>query len=108
MGLGQLQGGEAHAAGYADAAEMIEAMRGDEVAQIQGLGRVVAQNDALASALASEDWAAVAVMRAGPAYGALGYDQALASYAAAYQRATSHGGDDSDDDDDKRGKNRRR
>ncbi len=112
VGVGQLQGDEARAAGFDGPAEMMDAMRGDEVAQIQALSRVVAQDGNLSGALSSEDWAAVALMRAGPAYGALGYDQALASYASAYQRATGYGGDDDDDGDDKpkrkRSKNSRR
>ncbi|MCO4761743.1 MAG: DUF3380 domain-containing protein [Myxococcales bacterium] len=104
VGLGQVAGSEAEAAGFDDPSAMLSAMQGDEAAQLEGLVTLIGSDDALCSALGSEDWAQVAELRAGPGYGAISYDQALASYAAAYQRTAgpAHGGDDDDDEKKKR------
>jgi hypothetical protein len=98
MGLGQLSGAEASAAGYADAAAMYAAFSTDSAAQIAALGEVVAADATLQGALGSEDWCHVAALRAGPAYHAIGYDDGLAAAAAAYAEQVAHGGDDDGED----------
>ncbi len=110
IGLGQVAGAEAEAAGFADAATMFTTMQGSETAQLDGLVQVITNDADLCTALSSEDWAQVAEMRAGPGYGAISYDDALASYAAAYQRSAevAHGGDDDDDDSEDDKKKRRK
>ena len=85
---------------------MVAALRGDETAQLTALATLISQDDTLASAMCRGDWPQVAELRAGPGYGALGYDEALAAYATAYAAVTTSasvaygGGDDEDADDD--------
>ena len=100
MGVAQLSGQEAQAAGYETSIDMYAGMQSGEEAQIEGLISVIGNNEPLQSAMSSGDWRSVAELRAGPGYGALGYDDALAAYADAYRRASvSHGGGDDDEDD---------
>lgn len=101
VGVAQVSGREAEAAGHADAEAMLAAMQGDERAQIDGLLAVVAADSDLQSAMCGKQWATVAQLRAGPGFGALGYDDALAAYAEAYQRAAQKGYGGGDDDDGK-------
>ena len=110
MGVAQLSGQEAAAAGHESAAAMYAAMHDGEQAQIDGLLSVVGHDESLRSAMGEGDWRAVAELRAGPGYGALGYDDALAAYAGAYKRATVGygGGDDGDDDKPKKKKKSRK
>ncbi len=119
VGLGQVSGTEAEAAGFGSASEMMTAMNGDEAAQLEGLVALISNDTALCTALAAEDWGQVAELRAGPGYGAICYDEALASYAAAYEQSAgpAHGDDDDgagstddgrDDPDDKKKRTRRR
>ena len=99
MGLAQLAGSEAAAAGYDSALSMWQAMQGNPAAQIDGLFSVIAANSDLRGALAAENWREVAVMRAGSGYAALGYDDALAANATTYRKVSAsevHGGDDDD------------
>ena len=103
MGLGQLSGSEAHGAGFASASAMLAELSVDEGAQVRALGALAAADVALADAMRAEDWHAVATLRAGPAAGALGYDDALAAFALTYQAfATGGGGDDEADQPKKR------
>ncbi len=109
VGVGQVSGAEAEAAGFADPAAMIAEMHGNEAAQLDGLVALIQQDEPLCAALGAEDWAQVAELRAGPGYGAIAYDEALASYAEAYARAASgadhhadYGGDDDGEDDKKK------
>lgn len=97
MGVAQLAGTEAQAAGFQDAQAMMSALQTDPQAQVDGFLQVVASSEDLRGALASEDWRAVASLRAGPGYGALGYDDALAAGAAAW-KSVAHGGEDDDTD----------
>ncbi len=94
MGIGQLSGAEAQAAGYASATAMHDALAADAGAQVRALGAVAAADAALGDALRAEDWRAVADLRAGPAAGALGYDDALAGFASSYKTWAGGGGDD--------------
>ncbi len=96
MGLAQVRGAEAQAAGYASAVEMHADLDADPGAQVRALGALVAADAALGDALRAEDWRTVAGLRAGPAAGALGYDDALAAFAASYQAFASGGDDDAD------------
>jgi hypothetical protein len=103
MGVAQLSGQEAEAAGYDSAAAMYAGLQSGHEAQIDGLLAVIQSNGDLQSAMAAEDWRGVAELRAGPGYGALGYDDALAAYSDAYGRASaSYGGGDDDDDKPKK------
>lgn len=100
MGLAQLAGSEAAAAGYDSAQSMWQAMQDNPSAQIDGLFSVIAANTDLRNALAAENWREVAVMRAGTGYAALGYDDALAANATTYRQVSAdkgHGGGDDDD-----------
>ncbi|MCB9739613.1 MAG: DUF3380 domain-containing protein [Deltaproteobacteria bacterium] len=107
MGLGQLSGAEAEAAGFADASAMHAEFATDEAAQIAALGTVVAADASLQSAMQSGDWAHVAALRAGPAYHAIGYDEGLAAAASVYSEAYGHGGGDDDADEPKKKRKRR-
>lgn len=93
-GLAQIAGSEATAAGFADAAAMLASFGADEASQIDALARVTAADPALQAGMQRQDWDAVAALRAGPAWLALGYHDALALGAAAW--AARHGGDDDD------------
>lgn len=100
MGVGQVSGTEAKSAGYASAEAMHAALTADPAAQIRALAEVVAASAPLTDALAAEDWRTVAALRAGPAAGALGYEDALAAFASSYKpfaagsQAGVGGGDD--------------
>jgi hypothetical protein len=106
MGLGQVAGTEATAAGFADAAAMYTALRDSPAAQLEALTRVIAADDAVVQAACDGAWDELAAARAGPAFAALGYDDALAAFSDAWQRATDavpagiKPGDDDDDDGD--------
>lgn len=100
-GLGQVSGAEAEAAGYESAEQMLAAMQGSPQAQIDGLFNVIAADADLHQALGAADWQRVAELRAGPGYGALGYDDALAAFASAYRQVSGKGYGGGDDDDDK-------
>lgn len=103
MGVAQLSGQEAEAAGFDSAASMYVALQSGHEAQIDGLLSVIQNSSDLQTAMVSSDWRAVAELRAGPGYGALGYDDALNAYANAYSRASaSYGGGDDDDDKPKK------
>jgi hypothetical protein len=106
MGVAQLAGTEAHAAGFADAQAMLSALQANPQAQVDSFFQVVATSEDLRGALASEDWRAVASLRAGPGYGALGYDDALAAGAAAWKNV-AHGGDDDGSDIPKKPRRRK-
>ncbi len=97
MGLGQVSGSEAVAAGYPSAEAMKQALDGNATAQLDAVTAVIAGDPSLKTAIGQADWAGVALLRAGPGYGALGYDQALAASAQAYKQAVKPGGDDDDD-----------
>ena len=104
MGVAQLSGTEAQSAGFETAEQMMSTLQADPAAQVESFFQVVATNDELRGALASEDWRSVATLRAGPGYGALGYDDALAASAAAWRSVTATvkpgvggGGDDDPD-----------
>ena len=113
MGMAQLSGAEAQAAGFGDAPSMLAALEHDPAAQIEGLVAVVGADADLRTAMAAGDWRTVASMRAGPGFGAIGYDDALAAWAEAWrrlERAPKRGGGDDDDGDKgkKRGKGKSR
>jgi hypothetical protein len=97
MGLAQVSGGEAQVAGFVDAQAMWSQLQAGPEAQVDALFGLVAGHDGLREALQAEDWQAVAELRAGPGYGALGYDDALAAGAAAWRDVFQPGGDDDDD-----------
>ena len=84
MGLGQLAGSEASAAGFANAEAMMAAMRESPQAQIEGLLAVFAGSAQLQAAANDGAWEELAALRAGPAWVALGYHDALAAGAAAW------------------------
>ncbi len=94
MGVAQVSGGQAQAAGYTSAAAMHEALAADAGAQVRALGALAAADAALGDALRSENWRTVASLRAGPAAGALGYDDALAAFSSSYKPFALGGGDD--------------
>lgn len=100
MGVAQLSGQEFAAAGYESAEQMYTKLQSGHDAQIDGLVDVICSDASLQSAMSAQDWHAVAELRAGPGFGALGYDDALAAYADAYKRA-SFGVGGGDDDDEK-------
>jgi len=105
VGVAQVSGREAAAAGFETAEAMLAGMQSDEQAQIDGFLAVVSAQGELRDAMSSSDWSAVAELRAGPGFGALGYDDALAAHADAYRRAAEKGyggGDDGDDDKPKK------
>ena len=104
MGLAQISGAESASAGYADAQAMKAAFTGDPTAQVAALLTLAAAPGPLQQGLAAENWSQVAQLRAGPGYGALGYDQALAAAAQAYKSIVRHGGGD-DDEPKKRKRN---
>lgn len=103
MGLAQVSGAEAEQAGHASPVDMLKALQASPQAQVQALLDVIARDDGLRGAMEAQDWRQVASLRAGPGYGALGYDDALAAYADAYRRSQEQsrgvkpGGDDDDD-----------
>jgi len=105
MGIAQLSGREATAAGHESPEAMLGAMRQAPEAQVSSLFGVIAADADLRGALAAEDWRAVAQLRAGPGYGVLGYDDALAAGADLYRRAekVAGGGDDDDKPRKRRG-----
>ncbi|GEM_PF-3297357 len=104
MGLAQVSGAEADTAGYDNATAMFAGMNQGESAQIDGFLQVVSQHAELQEAMNASDWTAVAELRAGPGYGALGYDDALAAHSSAYKAISRGygGGDDGDDDKPKK------
>ncbi len=111
MGVAQLSGSEAVAAGYESAGQMFNELNSSESAQIDGMFNVIAQDAGLREAMGQGDWQRVAELRAGPGYGALGYDDTLAASAAAYSKATGkvgYGGGDDDEDKPKRKRARAR
>ena len=110
MGVAQLSGTEAETAGFESPRQMFEAMGSSESAQIDGMFHLIANDQDLRGAMEQANWQRVAELRAGPGYGALGYDDALAVNAEAYVRVLNrpaHGGGDDDDDKPKRKRARR-
>lgn len=103
MGIGQVSGQEAEIAGFTTPQAMHDALQKGPAAQIDALVALVQGHDDLRGALASSDWTQAALLRAGPGYGALGYDQTLQVAAQVY-RAVKPGGGDDDEDDKKRKK----
>jgi len=99
MGMGQVSGAEAGAAGFESAESMLTALQRDPDAQLSSLFNVIAADESLRSAMGSEDWRQVASMRAGPGFGALGFDEALAACAEAWRKVERGGGDDEDESD---------
>lgn len=97
MGVAQISGSEAGAAGFESAESMLHAMQTDPAAQVAGLFQVIAADDGLRTALAEQDWRQVASLRAGPGFGALGFDEALAASAEAWRKVEAGGGDDDTD-----------
>lgn len=97
MGLAQISGADAALAGYASAAAMHGALSEDPGAQLRALGALAAADVALGDAMRAEDWRTVASLRAGPAAGALGYDDALAGFASSYKPLVYGDGDGDDD-----------
>lgn len=97
LGLGQVGGDEAKLAGHVDAQQMHHAMTADPAEQVRSLAAIVATDAPLADAMRAQDWRVVADLRAGPAAGALGYEDALHGYAASYARIATGGGDDETD-----------
>ncbi len=102
MGLAQISGAESAGAGFASAEEMRQNFQGDPVAQVAALVHLAGQEGPLQQALATSNWSQVALLRAGPGYGALGYDQALYAAAEAYRRVVKPGGGDDGDEPKKR------
>lgn len=102
MGLAQISGAESAGAGFGSAEEMRQTFQGDPVAQVAALVHLAGQEGPLQQALVGSNWSQVAFLRAGPGYGALGYDQALSAAAEAYKRAVKPGGGDDDDEPKKR------
>jgi hypothetical protein len=105
MGIAQLSGTEAVTAGYGDAQAMMTALQHDPQAQVDSFFLVIAGNDELRGAMQGEDWRSVAQLRAGPGYGALAYDDALAASADAWRKV--EGGGDDDEGEPKKPKRRR-
>ncbi len=105
MGLGQVSGLEAQQAGFTDADAMMQQLQGNPAAQVQSLIDLVQATPALQTALHEENWRDVALLRAGPGYAAIGYDDVLAASAQAYKEVSSPigvgGGDDGDAGSDK-------
>lgn len=108
MGMAQVAGSEAIAAGYPDATTMFLAFEGDTSAQLEGLFGVIAADAPLQQAMKDEDWAVVAAHRAGPAWVALGYDDALAAGAAAWTEVSRGYGGDDDETPSKPGRGKRK
>ena len=103
MGVAQLSGREAAAAGHASPEAMHAAMAQEPQTQVSSLFAFIAADADLRGALQTEDWRAVAQLRAGPGYGTTGYDDALAAGAELYRRAEkAAGGGDDDQDKPKR------
>lgn len=103
MGVAQLSGREAAAAGHESPEAMHAAMAQEPQVQVSSLFAVIAADADLREALQAEDWRAVAQLRAGPGYGTTGYDDALAAGADLYRRAEkAAGGGDDDEDKPKR------
>lgn len=98
MGLGQVSGAEHAAAGFESPQAMRQALSSDPAAQLSAMTAVVAASEPLRAAIGEGNWSEVAQMRAGPGFGALGYDLALAASAQAYKQAIKPGGDDDGDD----------
>jgi hypothetical protein len=84
MGLAQLSGAEASAAGFADAVAMRAAFEADPTAQIEAIATLASADGALHDAMVAEHWSNLAALRAGPAYHAVGYDDALHASALAW------------------------
>ncbi len=97
MGVGQVSGQEAELAGFATPQAMHDALQKGPAAQIDALVALVQGHDDLRGALANSDWTQAALLRAGPGYGALGYDQTLQLAAQVYRAVKPGGGDDDDD-----------
>lgn len=118
MGVGQVSGMEAEMAGYPSAEAMRVQLATGPDAQIEALLAVVAAQDDLRGALQAEQWSQVAQLRAGPGYGALGYDLGLQAAQTAWQQVASPGphgggkpsigGGDDDTGDDKPTKRKRK
>lgn len=104
MGICQVSGTEAEAAGFATPQTMHDTLQTGEAAQISAFAALVAGHDPLRGALAEADWTAVAQLRAGPGYAALGYDHALAAAATAYGAVSGNFGGGDDDDQPKKRK----
>lgn len=102
MGLAQISGAESAGAGFGSAEEMRQSFQGDPVAQVAALVHLAGQEGPLQQALAGSNWPQVALLRAGPGYGALGYDQALSAAAEAYKSVVKPGGGDDEDEPKKR------
>ncbi len=106
MGAAQVAGREAEAAGFDGPQAMFTRLSESADAQLDALFTLVGNDAALQQALAGEKWQDVASLRAGPGYGAVGYDSALESWAEAYGRAATraaapaHGGEDDEDAED--------
>lgn len=97
MGVAQISGAEAGAAGFDSAEAMLQALQTDPAAQVTSLFQIIAADDGLRTALAEQDWRQVASLRAGPGFGALGFDEALAASAEAWRKVEAGGGGDDDD-----------
>ncbi len=111
MGMAQLSGDEAQAAGYDSAEQMYTSMEASPQVQLDGLFQVITADADLSDAMVAREWQQIAELRAGPGYGALGFEQALETYASAYTQAANrgHGGDDDEDErDDERKRKRKR
>ncbi|MBM4345656.1 MAG: DUF3380 domain-containing protein [Deltaproteobacteria bacterium] len=97
MGVGQVSGQEAEIAGFPSPQAMHDALQAGPAAQVDALVGLVQGHDDLRAALANSDWTQAALLRAGPGYGALGYDHTLQVAAQAYRSVKPGGGDDDDD-----------
>jgi hypothetical protein len=84
-GMGQVMGFNHHVAGFASAAEMVEALRTGEDAQVAAMAGFLAGND-LTGALVRKDWVSFARRYNGKNYWENKYDIKLAEQ---YQRFTS-------------------
>ena len=104
MGVGQVRGAEAEVAGYSTPQAMHDALQTGGSAQIAALLGVVAGQDDLRGALGAGDWSQAALLRAGPGFAALGFEQALETAAAVYRQVKPGGGDGDGDDKPKRRK----
>lgn len=104
MGMAQVGGHEAEAAGFASAHAMRSAMAADPAVQLAAWTSLVAAEPGLQQALQQQDWTQVALLRAGQGYGALGYDQALVAADAAWRQVVQPGGGDDDESKKRRKK----
>jgi N-acetylmuramidase/Putative peptidoglycan binding domain len=87
-GLGQVMGFNAQMLRYPSVQEMVRGFCESEDAQLEGVRRFVAGNDALSAALCAKNWAGVASIYNGPSFASNAYDRKLEEADLFY---TTHG-----------------